>query len=261
MPPARTYTHAITRSPGRNFAEGITTSTLGAPDIELAARQHAAYCDVLRRLGVSVTTLPPDPRYPDGCFVEDTAIVTERGTIITNPGDRTRSGEVAALERALVDNGQTSIVARITAPGTVDGGDVLRIENAFYIGFSQRTNAAGAQELASALERLGFKAHPLGLPRGLLHLKTGVTYIGDDTLILIPELAECDEFSVCHKIIPLEQERYAANTLTVNGTTIMPAGHPITHRAIEEHGVRVIETPMTEFQKMDGGLTCLSLVW
>jgi dimethylargininase len=255
------HTHAITRQPGPTFADGITTANLGRPDYRLAQEQHAHYCRMLSELGVSVEILPPDPRYPDGCFVEDTAIITERGSIIANPGDASRTGESAAIERALAAAKMTPIVARIVSPGTLDGGDVLRLGDTFLIGLSRRTNATGAEQLSDALKRLGFATHTIQLPADLLHLKTGVTFIGKNALIVWPSLASNDAFAGFNKIIPADDERYAANSLAVNGAVIVPAGFPGVSRAVRQLGLEVVETPMTEFQKMDGGLTCLSLVW
>jgi dimethylargininase len=254
------HTQAITRLPGPNFAAGITTSGLGPPDYRLAQDQHTQYCRILSQLDISVEILPPDPRYPDGCFVEDTAIVTERGLIITNPGDPGRSGEAATIENAVVAGKLAPIIARITPPGTLDGGDVLRLGRNFIIGLSGRTNAAGAAQLRAALEQLGSETRTIEIPADLLHLKTGVTYIGQKTLIAWPSLAAHEAFAEFNRIIPADDERYAANTLLVNGTVLVPAGFPGVSRSIRKLSLPVIETPMTEFQKMDGGLTCLSLL-
>jgi dimethylargininase len=255
------YTCAITRQPGPNFADGITTSGLARPDYQLAQHQHAQYCRILSQLGLAVEILPPDPRHPDGCFVEDAAIITENGTILTNPGDPRRCGETTAIEQALAARKQTRIIARVTPPGTLDGGDILRIGDKFIIGLSNRTNAAGAERLTAALNQLGYEAQTIRIPADLLHLKTGVTYIGQNTLIAWPSLAEHEAFAEFNKIIPTDNERYAANTLAVNGTVLVPTGFPGVTKSIEQCGLAVIETPTTEFQKMDGGLTCLSLLF
>jgi dimethylargininase len=246
--------------PGSNFADGITTSDLGAPDYRLAQQQHAQYCDVLQQLGVSVCVLPSDARYPDGCFVEDTAIVTEKGAVITNPGNPSRAGETAEIEAVLALTKMASIVATISPPGTVDGGDVLRVGNKFIIGLSKRTNAAGADQLSVVLKQLGFDAATIQIPPDVLHLKTGVSFIGGNTIIAFPSLALNEHFAGFNKIVPAENDRYAANSLLVNGTVIVPAGYAGVGQSIEALGIQVIETSMTEFQKMDGGLTCLSLL-
>lgn len=255
------YTKAITRLPGPNFADGITTANLGRPDFGLAQQQHAQYCALLSQLGVVVEVLPSDPLYPDGCFVEDTAIVTERGTIITNPGDDARSGETAEIDVALGLASSPPVIAKLEAPVTLDGGDVLRIDDTFIIGLSNRTNSAGADQLAAALRRLGYTAHVIRVPDCLLHLKTGVSFVGKNTLILWRALANETVFSRFKKLVPSQRERYAANTLLVNGTVIAPSGSPGVIRSIRDNGIPVFETPMSEFQKMDGGPTCLSLLF
>src|SRR5215213_266434 len=148
------FTHAIVRPPAATFAAGLTSSGLGAPDLELALEQHEAYCRTLERLGLSLLRLPPDAEFPDSTFVEDAAIVTERGAILTRPGAPSRAGEVIAMSEALCR--WFPDLDRITAPGTVDGGDVCEAGEHFFIGLSERTNAAGATQLAVWLATRGF---------------------------------------------------------------------------------------------------------
>ncbi len=131
------YTKAIVRRPGRNFAEGITTSNLGKPDFEKALEQHSAYCNALTGCGLELIVLEADERYPDGCFVEDTAIVTSEVAVITRPGAASRMGEEAEISETLSEFRK---IETIKFPGTLDGGDVLRAENHFFIGISGRTN-------------------------------------------------------------------------------------------------------------------------
>ena len=140
------YTKAIVRRPGKNFANGITTSNLGQPDFNKALEQHAAYCEALTKCGVELTVLDADERYPDGCFVEDTAVVNSRVKVISRPGAATRRGEEDEIARVLAASGPTE---SITAPGTLEGGDVLRAENHYYIGISERTNMRGRQPAVS----------------------------------------------------------------------------------------------------------------
>ena len=143
------FTHALVRPPAASFADGLTSSGLGLPDLELALQQHDAYCRALGRLGLSLVSLPPDPRFPDSTFVEDAAIVTSRGAILTRPGAPSRAGEVAAVGAAL--ERWFPELDRISPPGTVDGGDVCEAGEHFFIGLSQRTNEAGAAQLAAWL--------------------------------------------------------------------------------------------------------------
>ena len=148
------FTHAIVRPPASTFADGITSSGLGPPDFGVALEQHEAYCRTLERLGLSLVRLPPDPEFPDSTFVEDAAIVTSRGAILTRPGAPRRAGEVKAMSAAL-DRWFLEL-DRIGAPGTVDGGDVCEAGEHFFIGLSHRTNEEGAAQLAAWLAARGF---------------------------------------------------------------------------------------------------------
>ncbi|MEO8091022.1 MAG: arginine deiminase family protein, partial [Gemmatimonadales bacterium] len=148
------FTHAIVRPPAANFADGITASDLGPPVLALALEQHEAYCRALERLGLSLERLPPDPCFPDSTFVEDAAIVTGKGAILTRPGAPSRAGEVAALGDAL--GRWFPELDRITSPGSLDGGDVCEAGRHFFIGVSQRTNPEGAAQLAAWLAKRGF---------------------------------------------------------------------------------------------------------
>src|SRR2546426_7281213 len=142
-------TKAIVRPPAPNFSEGLTRANLGAPNYERALSQHEAYCVVLERCGLTLTRLEPDPLHPDSTFVEDTAVLTERCAILARPGAPSRAGEVASIGNALT-NFYSSVLS-IQPPGTLDGGDICEASNHFFIGISERTNEAGAQQLADLL--------------------------------------------------------------------------------------------------------------
>ena len=254
-------THALLRLPGTNFAAGLTQAGEGAPDPELALEQHRAYCEALSDCGLSLTVLPADPAHPDGCFVEDTALVTERGAIVTRPGAPSRRGEVDVIEAAL--KGLFPDIARIRAPGTVDAGDVCEADGHFIIGLSARTNEAGATELAQQLEGLGYRADIVDIRRSrqLLHLKTGIAYLGEGRLLAtmdFPAEPELASYEIVH--VPAA-ERYAANALRINDHVLVAAGYPETRASIEALGFSVITIEMSEFRKLDGGLSCLSLRW
>jgi len=249
------FTKAIVRKPGSNFANGITTGTLGKPDYKTALRQHEHYCEALNKCGLQLTILEPDIKYPDGCFVEDTAIITDKCAIITRPGDKTRQGEEAKIRDILSAQMQ---LEHIYSPGMVDGGDILRINNHFYIGLSNRTNQEGANQLTAILSKYGCSASPMPI-NGILHLKSGVTYIGRNHVVSIDFF--CDKFEN-FMIIPVDKdEEYSANCLLVNDFLLMPKGFPKLNRRISKLGYQIIELEMSEFRKMDGGLTCLSLLY
>ncbi|MBI4454043.1 N(G),N(G)-dimethylarginine dimethylaminohydrolase [Candidatus Woesearchaeota archaeon] len=249
------YTHAIVKKPGINFAKGITTANLGKPKYEKAALQHRLYCEALKKCGLKVIVLEPDLRHPDGCFVEDTAIITEKSAIITQPGDLSRRGEKEEIAE-IISNYKK--IRCIKSPGTIDGGDILRINNHFYIGLSKRTNKAGAKQLAIILSKDGYTSSTIPV-KSVLHLKTGVTYISNNNLIAIKEFS--NRFKLFNIIKVDEDENYSANCLFVNNFLMVPKGFPKTKQKISELRYNIIEVEMSEFRKMDGGLTCLSLLF
>jgi dimethylargininase len=168
------FTRAIVRLPARSFADGLSSAAEGPPDVDNALEQHAAYVRALRDCGLQVTCLEPDESYPDGTFVEDTAIVTERGAVLARPGAPSREGEVGGIHECL-RNFYTD-PPRIEAPGTLDGGDVCAADGHFLIGISARTNEQGARQLARHLDRLGYTSSTLDIRANaaLLHLKSGI---------------------------------------------------------------------------------------
>jgi dimethylargininase len=249
------FTHAITREPGKDFASGLTTAKLGAPDYELTMAQHRAYVSILRSCGLSVEVLPPLPGFPDAYFVEDVAIITSEIAILTRPGAAARRGEEATVEEQLA---RYRPVDHIQAPGTVDGGDILQVGNRFFIGLSRRTDEEGARQLGQILRRNGNESTLIPVLGGL-HLKSDVSYVGQNTLLISESLADHAAFSQFRKIIIDRGEAYAANSLLVNGQILTPRGFPRTKNKLLEAGFKVIEVETSEFRKMDGGLSCLSL--
>ena len=250
------FARAIVRRVPDTIIAGITTADLGKPDAEKAREQHSSYVAALEECGLAVTVLEADERYPDSVFVEDTAVVADRCAIIMNPGAAERRGEVDEVEMTLVD--LYGNVERITDPGTVDGGDVLQVGDQFFVGLSRRTNREGAEQLSEILQRYGFSVSFVELSR-FLHLKTGVAHIGADDLVVVGELVEKDEFRKFDKIIVLPEEEYGANCIRINGRVLVAAGYDAAERGIVERGYEVIGLEMSEFRKLDGGLSCLSL--
>jgi len=250
------YRVAVTRTPGENFSDGITTSGLGKPERETALRQHAAYIEALRSAGLEVVVLPPDPGFPDGSFVEDTAVVLPEIAVITNPGAPSRTGETASIRPVLA---QFRRLEAIEPPGTLEGGDVLRTEKRLFVGLSGRTNAEGIRQLERIVRPFGYatSAIPIG---AFLHLKSGVAYIGDGRLIAAPELS--GQFKGYEIVTIAQEETYAANCLRIDHRRLAVAkGFPRITEALLRLGYEIDELEMTEFQKMDGGLTCLSLLF
>jgi dimethylargininase len=247
--------HAITRLPGENFADGLTIANLGRPSYPLILHQHYAYRYALLSLGLDVIVLPVEPSYPDAYFVEDPAIITPQIAVISRPGAPSRRGEEITLEPFLK---YYRPITHIHPPGTVDGGDVLMVGNHFFIGLSERTNAEGAAQLATLLAHAGHTYETVRVAEGL-HLKSGVNYVGNNTLLVTKALADYPAFSEYERILLDVDEEYAANTLWVNDTLLMPKGFPKTHARLSQMNMNIIELDVSEVQKMDGGLTCMSL--
>ncbi|WP_408008472.1 dimethylarginine dimethylaminohydrolase family protein [Pseudalkalibacillus sp. A8] len=250
------YKNVIVKKPGKSYVNGLTTSDLGKPVYEKALEQHDAYVEALKKCGVSVTFLPANEEFPDSTFVEDTAVLTPEFAVISNPGAVSRNGETGEIETALKKFYDT--FHYIKTPGTLDGGDILQIEDHFYIGISDRTNEEGARQLKEILESEGYKGKIVPLQK-FFHLKTGISYLGKELIIAAGEFVDHPDFQHYKKItVPLEEE-YSANCIRVNDYVIIPKGYEETIRQINEAGFETIELEMSEFQKHDGGLSCLSL--
>jgi dimethylargininase len=253
------FTRAIVRIPGSNFDAGLTTVDYGAPVLDRVLEQHRRYCEALLECGLAVTTLEADLRFPDSTFVEDTAVLTARGAVLMRPGAASRTGEVDAIRPAVLKFFPAA--PSIEAPGTVDGGDICEAEDHFFIGLSHRTNEEGARQLAAHLAGLGYTSSTIDVRAmtTILHLKSGISYIGDNTLVVMEEMAENEAFQAFSLIRVSEEESYAANCVRVNDRVLVAAGFPSLTAELRARGFdpRVLE--MSEFQKMDGGLSCLSL--
>jgi len=249
------FCQAIVRRPGIDCAQGLTTAGLGAPDYLELCKQHDTYVKILDSLGLEIHALEALPGYPDAYFVEDVAIVTPKVAVITNPGALARQGEEDSLE-GLLSNFRSTV--RIQSPGTVEGGDVLMVGNHFFVGLSERTNEEGARQLGAILENHGHTWRPVAVGAGL-HLKSSINYAGGERLIVTRDFAGREEIDGYEQIVLEDDEAYAANSLFVNDTLIMPAGYPNTRAKLGEFGLNIIEIDVSEIRKMDGGLTCMSL--
>jgi dimethylargininase len=253
------FSKAIVRAPGQNFAAGLTSVDLGVPVFERALGQHAAYCAALQSCGLEIIRLNPDERYPDSTFVEDTAVLTQRGAIITRPGAASRLGEIDGIAPVLREHYRE--LHSISAPGTVDGGDVCEAGEHFFIGVSQRTNEEGTKQLAQLLDSFGYSSSLIDI-RGLsniLHLKSGLAYLGGKHLVVIEALRGHKALSGYDLSRLNSAEEYAANCLALNGRVLVAKGFPAMKQELDHRGYRTISLDMSEFQKMDGGLSCLSL--
>jgi dimethylargininase len=251
--------NAIVRIPGDTFDKGLTTSHLGSPDYAQALGQHARYCAGLRTCGLNLVLLDADRRFPDSTFVEDTALLTERCAILTRPGAESRQGEVESIQSCLSRFYES--IACIKPPGTVDGGDVCQAENHFWIGISGRTNEEGARQLSAILAEFGFTPVSIDIRAidGLLHLKSGLAYLGENQMLAVSSLASHEMLRGYEIIRVPAGEEYAGNCVRVNDYVLFAAGFPVLEQELARLGYSLLTLDMSEFQKMDGGVSCLSL--
>ena len=253
------FSNVIVRRPAKSLVEGITSAPeLGKPDYDLALKQHDDYIDALKACGVNVTVLPALEEFPDSCFVEDTAVITRKGAIIDNPGAASRNGEAKAMEPTIREFFDDEHIAHIEAPGTLEGGDVMMVGDHFYVGRSARTNEEGIRQFIEILRSWGLDGSEVPLEH-VLHLKTGVNYLENDNMLVSGEFVTKPDFERFNKIEIPEDEAYAANCIWVNGTVIVPEGYPTVLAAIQDAGYETITVDTSEYRKLDGGLSCLSL--
>jgi dimethylargininase len=250
------FKHAIVRKPCQAMIYGLTDANLGPPDYHVALVQHSKYVHILEECGLHVHVLEPDERYPDSTFVEDVAVCTTKVAVITNPGALSRKGEIDEMKPIVREYYQN--ISEIKSPGTLDGGDVMMVDNHFFIGISNRTNQEGADQLVKILNKYQLTGSKI-LLSNMLHLKTGVSYLEKNTLLIIGEFINNPEFGRFKKIMVGKNEGYAANSLWINGKVLVPEGFPETKKNIEKAGYKTITVDVSEFQKLDGGLSCLSL--
>ena len=248
---------AFVREVSPRLAECELSFMSRAPiDVDRAREQHARYVAVLTTLGLSPEWLEPLPTHADGVFVEDTAVVLPEIAVITRPGIASRGEEVTSTAAGLAVHRP---LARITAPGTLEGGDVLRIGRTLYVGNSGRTNGEGIAQLGAALAPFGYQVRSVPM-RDCLHLKSAVTCVPPDILVVNPAWVEPGAFDARTVVEVAEDETFAANTLTVARVTLLSAAFPRTARRLHEAGVTTRAIDVSELQKAEAALTCLSLI-
>lgn len=250
------FKNAIVRKPCKAMIDGISDADLGMPDFEKACLQHDDYIEALKECGLKVTILEAVEEYPDSCFVEDAALMTPYCGILTNPGAKSRRGEVELIAhsvRSFYDN-----VEEIKSPGFVEAGDIMMVGDHYYIGLSARTNQQGADQLIAILEKYGMTGAVVTMSE-VLHLKTGLGYLEDNNLVACGEFLAKPEFQK-YNIIEIDpSDSYSANSVWINGTVLVPKGYGATMTLIKEAGYKVREVDVSEYRKLDGGLSCLSL--
>lgn len=250
------FTKAIVRTPCKAMINGLSSANLGQPDYQDALVQHADYIEALKECGLQVMVLPADENFPDSTFVEDVALMTPHCAILTRPGAPSRTLETVSMLDTIREF--YTEVEIIEAPGNVEAGDIMMVADHYYIGLSERTNLKGAQQLIGILESHGMSGSVVEMTE-VLHLKTGLGYLENNHLLACGEFLGKPEFQQFNLLEVDPAEAYAANSVWINGTVLTPKGFPKTRSLIESTGYRVREVDVSEFQKLDGGLSCLSL--
>lgn len=253
------FNRAIVRRPGKSVVRGLRTGGGPDPSAERIAAEHAAYVEALEAAGVAVEVLPPLEDFPDSIFVEDPALVFSVGAILLRPGAESRAGETAEIEPVLRDNFET--VLHLPEPGKADGGDILVTPSKVLIGLSARTDRAGAEGLTKCLEELGYKADIADTPPGVLHFKTACSLVDDETVLMTKAFSRSNVFNGYEQIIIPDDEEAAANALRINDAVFVGASFPKTIELLERRGYRVLPLPTDEINKIDAGLSCMSLRW
>ena len=235
----------------------LTAIDRSSIDVGKARAQHAAYEAALRACGCRVERVPRADGLPDAVFVEDTAVVLPEIAIITRPGASSRREETASIEEALLPYRS---VRRIESPGTLDGGDVLRMGQTLYVGSSTRSNPSGIEQLARLLDPFGYRVVPAAV-HGCLHLKSAITEVGEGVVLIQDAWVDPDAFEEYEQILVDPAEPYAANALRIGDQLIYPKAFPKTLERIVSHGLRVRTVDVSELAKAEGAVTCCSLIF
>ena len=250
---------AITRAPSAALSRCELTYLERRPiDVARARAQHARYEETLKALGVAVRTLPPEDSLPDACFVEDTALILDEVAIMANPGAASRRGEIESVAAALSPHRR---VEKVTGDARFDGGDVLRVGGTIYVGLARRiarTNEAGADAIRRIAVPLGYVVKVVPFD-GCLHLQSAVTRIGEKAVLVNPDWVDPAAFAPLSVELSSPREPTGANTLLVGDRVIVPESAPETAGTLKRHGYDVLTLDVSEFEKAEAGLTCLSL--
>jgi dimethylargininase len=226
-------------------------------DLALAESQHARYARALESLGCRPVELPVEPELADSVFVEDTVVVLDEIAVLTRPGAATRRAEVASVARALE---RWRPCTRIDAPGTLDGGDVLRVGRRIFVGQSGRSNAEGIRQLAATLVPRGYEVVPVPM-RSCLHLKSAVTLVGPETLLINDDWVDRGPWPGMRFVAVAPDEPHAANALWIGDTVIHAASGARTRERLEAAGLRVLPVDVSEMEKAEGAVTCCSVIF
>ncbi|MFP4403269.1 MAG: arginine deiminase family protein [Candidatus Woesearchaeota archaeon] len=248
------FKYAIVRKPSINFHKGITTSNLGKPNYKKTLKQHFNYYEALLKCGLKLIVLDADDKFPDSCFVEDTAIILNKIAIITKLKYKSRQGEEKEIQKIL---SKYKTIKKIKEKGTIEGGDVVKFNKHFFIGRSKRTNLNGSKQLSNILEKYNYSSSEIKVKKQP-HLDSGVSYIGYNNFICIKNYS--NYFKDSNVLIVNDNQDYYANCLFINDFLLIAKGFKDKIK-FKNMNYKTIELDMSEFRKMDGSLSCLSLLF
>lgn len=252
------FRRAITRKPGKSIVGGLRAEDIGTPNLGRMLEAHAAYVATLRSTGAEVVELPPLEDYPDAVFVEDTMLCLPELAIAMRPGAPTRMGEVAEMRPAIAAV-YGDRIAEITAPGTIEGGDILVTGREILVGLSARTNREGVAQLTDIVREYGYALRLVETPAGVLHFKTDCGLLAPETILSTRRLAVSGCFEGYEVLLVPDGEEAASNCIRFNNLVVMAAGFPRTAEMLAAHGYEVVQIDNIECAKLDGGMSCLSL--
>ena len=253
------FTHALCRAPAPSAIHGIRADHGPDPDFAGLVAEHDAYVGALRDLGLAVEVLPPLDDFPDALFTEDVALTFPEGAILLRPGAPSRAGEVRHIRAPLAAHHKRLL--EMAGPGYADGGDILRLADRVIIGLSARTDRTGAEELAGLLGKLGYRAEIADTPPGVLHFKTGCGLIDERTILAVPALADCPQFTGLEVVQTPPGEEAAANVLRIEGTVLVGDRWSAAHALLAARGIAIRPLPTDQIARIDAGLSCMSLRW
>ncbi len=262
MPTYRTCYHfnsAIVRKPSPSVVYGLRADDRGNPEYEGVKSEHEAYVQALETAGMAITVLPALDAFPDSIFVEDPALVFSEGAILLRPGAASRQGETKEIAPALHDNFDR--VLELPESGYADGGDILVTPDSVKIGISARTDLAGANGLIDQLKKLGHKGEIVNTPKGVLHFKTACSLLDEETILITRYMSQPGLFEGFRNMILPEGEEPAANALRINETVLISARYERTIEMLDQAGFSVVPVKAVEIEKIDAGLSCMSLRW
>jgi dimethylargininase len=248
--------YAVVRPVPTSYAHCVRTN-VERIDVALARRQHVEYCRILQKLGLTLIWVGVDNSLSDSCFVEDTAVIFREKAVICNMKIKSRAEEVVGVANVLQ---KLKEIHHIEPPASIDGGDVLKIEDKVFVGLTTRTNMEAIHQLSKILENSSEEIIPVKV-HSTLHLKSACTYLGNDCVIVSRGHFDTHILQDYKKIVVPRGEEYAADCLGINETILMAKGYPKTKKLIEKEGFLVKELEVSEFRKGDGALTCLSIIW